>query len=133
MAARLSYGIQEAKRPIKNGFAAAQNLSFAACEPFFIGYAKLRQREMMQSQLSRHLMPDADTEIVVMNFRMCYEPVKKSGGSYLDQGVFASRKNREKPSCTSGDHPDPALARRVPLGSPADPGGHGKIPDGRGL
>jgi len=28
-------------RPLKNGFAAVQNLSFAACEPFFTGYAKL--------------------------------------------------------------------------------------------
>jgi hypothetical protein len=28
-------------RPVKNGFAAALNLSIAACEPFFTGYAKL--------------------------------------------------------------------------------------------
>jgi hypothetical protein len=29
------------ERPVKNGFAASQNLSFAAREPFFICYAKL--------------------------------------------------------------------------------------------
>jgi hypothetical protein len=27
--------------PLKNGFSAAQILSFAACEPIFTGYAKL--------------------------------------------------------------------------------------------
>ena len=41
-------------RPLKNGFAVAQNLFFAACEPFFTGYAKHSFYLNIRSMASRY-------------------------------------------------------------------------------